>query len=428
MDYSYSKDCIDDIFKHVKYNRLIADYYNRLFEDEKEDKFKKKSDNVLNCQKFWRIRHYQKIRCKEVEKVTLCHDKFCNNCKKVIQSARSMKFLPLLKEHDENLYHLTLTVPSCIGAELKDVIKHMFKCFKKLCDYLSGKIKLDLNKEGAFSRNFNFFRYGYLGALRSLEVTWFKNSDGDIMFHPHLHCAMVFDDFVIDSKNQEVSPYSYKRNDPNIYPFSQDDIFFQRIWYLIWNDVSINKKNVEELWRVRKKLNDGILGGFKNVGYSCNLMKFDKGEYAELFKYMVKECDYDKNVLSYDTFKTLYFSLKGVRQLQGYGCLYNVKDCDYEEEFLSIEEGLQEYLSNFSFKTMYEKINVVRGNIYNGQLYISKKKIFSYLLKLHASELPQISGKEKYKNTVIEFTNTFKAMKNDIKKSNSLGKRATSKK
>lgn len=416
-DYKYSTDYIDDVYEHYRYNRLIGDYYKRLALEENEEKFDRKGDNVLNCQKFWRIRHYKKLDCKEVEKVTLCHDKFCNNCKKVIQSVRAMKFLPLLEQHQNNLYHLTLTVPSCKGVDLKSTINKMFKCFAKLIEYLSLKIKLDLNKKGAFIRNYNFVRFFYRGALRSLEVTWFKNSEGEIMYHPHLHCAMVFDDFVMDKKNQEVSPFSYKRNDDNIYPFSQDDIFFQRVWYLIWNDVPITKKNIEELWRVRKKLDDGISGRFKNVGYSCNLMKFDNGEYAELFKYMVKECDYDKNILSYDTFKTLYFALKGVRQLQGYGCLFNVKEGDYSEELAIIEENLQEYLSNYNFSILYEKINLVRGNIHNGQLYISKKKIFSYLLKLHEKERirPAVSGKEKYKNTVEEFTKVFKLMKSEIK-------------
>src|SRR3712207_5363455 len=79
-------------------------------------------------------------------------------------------------------------------------------------------------------------------------------------------------------------------------------------------------------------------------GFSCIVDKFPEDDFAELFKYMTKDKDEEGNILTYDNFKTLYEALYRVKQIQGYGVLYQISDSidldKYEEKYQSYIEEL----------------------------------------------------------------------------------------
>ena len=97
---------------------------------------------------------------------------------------------------------------------------------------------------------------------------------------------------------------------------------------------------------------------------------------------MTKSTDEEKNVLTYENFKTLYFSLHRVRQIQGYGCFYNIKDDDsiideVDDLYNVIIELLKSKENPLEVSQTPEDLLTDDENI-----IISRKRIFSYLKKL----------------------------------------------
>lgn len=304
-----SHDLIVNVINNIEYNKIIINYYSRYREElhpahAKSKTLKNKTENISNCNKFWEVDAYHKALVKDYIKTNLCKDKFCNNCKKVKQASRMAKYMPELEKYKENAYHLTLTSPTVSGLELKDKIKLMAKCYRTLNRYLTGNLKI---------RGLDFTSWGYKGSIRSLEVT-FKED----MYHPHYHCFLVLDGLNLGSK-LIINDYSYSYGEFKQY-FSKQEILIQKIWYLLINGETVTKKAIDEL----------------ELGYSCKLDKLQEGDYNELFKYMTKEVDECGDVLTYENFKILYEALYRVKQIQGYGCLYQVTD-DGDVEMLEME-------------------------------------------------------------------------------------------
>jgi len=217
------------------------------------------------------------------------------------------------------------------------------------------------------------------------------------MYHPHFHCAFVFykndegEDFVFKEKNIKLDPFSFKRNDSKIYPFNVQEELFQRLWYLCYksvnNDIEINLNNIENIRDIRKKIKDPIMKKYKNVGYSCKIIQFKKGEYAELFKYMIKSTDFDKNPIAYKVFKDLLRGLYKVQQLQGYGCFYGIND-DVEKMKEVVEDIYQSVINEVQSEC--EGVNIsesIDDVVRSKSVYISKKKIYSYIVKEHKAEI-----------------------------------------
>lgn len=352
LNIQVTKDHLLSIVNHKEYNKTIAEYYEKLWIEYPVINLGNQIDNLLNCNSWWLIDHYKEQKVKDFKKTNLCKDKFCNNCKKVKQASRLAKFMPLIDEmkKDKYIYHLVLTVPNCNGTNLKEVIKTMFKNFNYLNRYLNLKKSI---------KGLDFEQYGYVGAIRSLEVTY-KLDD----YHPHLHCIIALDKPLYENKDI-TNTYSKSRKN-GFRKFSEFEVLLQKIWYLLNNSERVTKKSIDDL----------------EIGYSCTIDPVDESSVFEVFKYMTKSTDESSNVLTYENFKDLYFSLYRVRQIQGYGCFYNVKDDD-----TALNEADEYY--DAIIEILKSKENPVEVSeapqdlmIDNKNLLISRKKSFSFYRKL----------------------------------------------
>ena len=346
------KDFIKDVLKNNKYNQeVILDYYYRLHSEDTTLNLTSKLENVANCNSWWLLDYYQEQKVKDFKKTNLCKDKFCNNCKKVKQASRLSKFMPLIEEYkkDNYLYHITLNVPNCEGSCLSSTIKTMFESFRKLVRYLA----LDKNIKGL-----DFEQYGYIGAIRSLEVTFKGDS-----YHPHLHCIFAFNSPLMNNRYIENTFSNSRKN--GYRKFTDFEVLIQKICILLNNKVKVTKKNIEEL----------------ELGYSCTVDDIDESSVYEVFKYMTKSTDEESNILTYDNFKTLYFALYRVRQIQGYGCFYNVKD---DDSIINEVDALYEvYVELLKAKENPLEVSQTPEELLNDDsMIISRKKIYSYLKSL----------------------------------------------
>lgn len=250
-------------------------------------------ENIKACNNFWFCDVYHKQKVKDFKKTNLCRDKFCSNCKKVIQAGRMAKYIPEIEKHKGYVYHLTLTAPRVSGHCLYDRVRYMAKCFRKLYQYVSGQKKI---------KGLDFSFWNCIGGLRSLEIT----VDSD--FHPHYHCLLLLPGFVMGEKNV-VNDYSYSYGKLQN-RFSREEIYIQKIWYLLINGEKVTLQNICELQQ----------------GYSCKMDKLKEGDYNEIFKYITKEVREDGKVITYENFRVLYQALFRLKQIQGYGVLYSVGD------------------------------------------------------------------------------------------------------
>lgn len=346
------KNYIDEVIKHKDYNKIIIEHYQRLASEYPNVNFSSNIENMSNCNSWWLMDHYQDQKIKDFKKTSLCKDKFCSNCKKVKQASRLSKFVPMIEDlvKDKYIYHLVLTVPNCNGTNLKDIIKKMFKNFYSLNRYLNLNLKI---------RGLDFSQYGYSGSIRSLEVTYNKDD-----YHPHLHCIIALDHLLDDDR---CIKNIYSKSRKNGYrKFTDFEILIQKIWFLLNNDIKVTKKNIDEL----------------EVGYSCTVDPIDESSLFEVFKYMTKTKDEKNNIIPYDNFKTLYFALYRVRQIQGYGCFYNVKD---DDSIIDQVDDFYDVIINI-LKTKEDPVEVCEAPqdllLDNENLIISRKKIYSYLRQL----------------------------------------------
>lgn len=318
---------------------------------EKVSTLKNKFQSMSVCNDFWFLDIYEKEKIKDMIATNLCKDKFCANCKKVKQASRMSRFIPHIEKYkDRGLFHLVLTVPNVDGLELKATINKMFESFPKLIEYFKGKKKI---------RGIDFAKFNYLGAIRSLEVTFKGDS-----YHPHLHVLLCMD-YELQKKDQENS-FSWRQGVLSRL-FSHDEIIIQKIWSLLMNSEKVTKKNIDKL----------------DLGYSCMIDEFKEDDYFELFKYMTKasssnDVNESKSLLGYRNFVTLYFSLKSVRQIQGYGCFFRIKDIDYDDTVLLHWDTFISTLSE-----PRQQSNKLSDLIVDEEYtLISRKRVYQYLRKI----------------------------------------------
>lgn len=342
-----------------EYNKKIIEYYNYFLNHESFIPFSKevlerKRDNLSNCNKIWILDYYKNLNIKKIHKIHLCKDKFCNNCKKVVQASRMAKYIPMLESYSDTLYHFTLTVPNVPGGDLHMTIKKMANCFKRLIVFLSGRKNI---------KGIDFLEYGYEGAIRSLEITY-KNGS----YHPHYHCAISFKNLNLDKFHINNFSYNYKSGIKQLNKlFSDFEILMQKIWYLLYNGETVNIKNINSL----------------ELGYSCNIDKFNNNDYAELFKYMTKGTDENNNLIQYNDFVTLLYSTYRVKQIQGYGVFYNVNDEGDCDSLVETYNSIIEYLESvetpiriYEFTSSIDR-NKILENLINKNLdFESFKKVF----------------------------------------------------
>lgn len=344
-----SRDYIKSVIENRDNNDIIIDYYNKYINEVEIERKKILIGQVSNielCNKFWQMDKYEIAKIKDYKKTTLCHDKFCANCKKVKQAVRMSRYMPELEKYKDNSYHCTFTAPVVNGDDLAIRIKHMSKCFSKFIRYLKGDKKI---------KGIDFDVFGYEGAVRSLEVTFKDN-----LYHPHYHVLFVFNGFKM-GKKAYINDFSYSYGNLKN-KFSIDEIMFQKIWYLLLNNKTVSKSNIESV----------------DIGYSCKMDKLKEDDYNELFKYMTKSKNEDGNILTYENFLTLYKSLYRIKQIQGYGVLYKIKDLDDYED---MEELYIQYISELRERENPEEIiqkprDLLKDNEFK---IISRKKYYKYL-------------------------------------------------
>lgn len=348
--FEVDKDYIMKVHDNCAYNNLIIEYYRRYYnENGKTNTLLTKINSLSNCNKFWLIDRYDYSQIKDYKRTNLCRDKFCNNCKKVKQATRMSKYIPELEIYKDNLFHLTLTVPNVVGKDLRETLTKMAKAFRRLIYCFRDN----------YVSFIDFKEYGYKGAVRSLEITF--NGDS---YHPHYHCAFVFDNLVLDKNIKNNYSIDFKNNRGDKL-FSEFEIKVQKIWRMIYDDIPLNKNNYDKL----------------DIGYSCNCDKFRDSDYAELFKYMTKSTNESDNLLTYENFVILYRGTYLVKQIQGYGCLYRISDKDLDDE---VDKVYDDILSFLLTQEEPEEVNESLLDLLNDNHYklISRKKIYTYLREL----------------------------------------------
>ncbi|NLL02352.1 MAG: protein rep [Mollicutes bacterium] len=312
------------------------------------------SENISFCNKYWLLDKYEIQKVKDYKRTNLCKNKFCANCKKVKQASRMAKYIPELEQYKDNLYHLVLTLPNVPGKDLRNTINHMSKCFRSLIRIIRGERKI---------YGINFDSWGYEGAIRSLEVTYLLDS-----YHPHYHVALVLNDDFMSKKNiSNTYSFNYRTSIPELTKlFNKEEILIQKIWFLLVNNQRVTKNNIDSL----------------DIGYSCTIDKFAEGHYVELFKYLTKEVQEDGTVLDYNNFKTLYISLYRLKQIQGYGCLYQITD-DGDLEGLEAEYDI--LIERLREKENPEEVLETPQDLSKDKNYllISRKSYFKYLRQIN---------------------------------------------
>lgn len=321
----------------------------------------KKLERMCSCNDKWVMDVYEEAKVKDFQRTNLCKDKFCNNCKKVKQASRMARYIPEIEKYtDFKKIHLVLTSPNVVGHELKETIRSQFDSFKRLILYLDGRKRI---------KGLDIHNWAYQGAVRSLEVTYRGDS-----YHPHIHAMLMFDvGFQIGEKDQR-NAFSI-RNGRVKRRFAEREIIIQKIWYLLMNKQKVTLAAIEEV----------------DLGYSCMMDEFQDGDYHELFKYMTKgngtgDVNDIDAFMTFENFKVLYFSLLGLHQIQGYGCLYHIEDIEVDEDMDKVYEDFIEALKQKEKSRV--AVQSPRDLIADISKYriISRKKYVAYLRELYQEE------------------------------------------
>lgn len=271
----------------------------------------KKAHNVETCADYMSGDYYAFQGVKDIQKVNLCRDRFCDNCQNTLSVQRFQKYEPILTKFVEDGYlidHVVLTIPNVLIGDLSRTLERMFKAYKRLNIFLAGKKNV---------RNVDFSFYGYVGSIRALEIT--RNAETG-RYHPHFHCLFMRRPGA-KLKGRNVNSYSFTRTDhrkasnDKPYLFSDFEILLQKVWKLLYEGTTVNYSNIQEL----------------KIGYDV-MLKNARGRYKEIFKYATKgllSYDEDKSAVScYTDFVLLVVALYHKRLIQGYGCFYNMDFSD----------------------------------------------------------------------------------------------------
>ena len=306
----------------VSRNEDIADFYKIMSEEQNSSALANRSEAVKQCYYYWDIDYYRQQRIKDVKRIIRCRDKFCLNCQSLEARKREEKYTAVLDELRKrfDIYHVVLTVPNCKGNDLSSTLDTMYAKFPYLVQYLQGKRK---------ANDINFVKFGFIACIRALEVTH-KQLPRYTEFHPHFHCLFLFRKG-LDKSKKHTNQYSFS-NGVKVREFSDNEIFFQKVWYLLYNGNRLTKSALSEL----------------KQGYSVIMDIPRKGHYHQVFKYVLGG-NFKKGepIFTYDVFKTLYNALYRRKMIQGYGILNKYKfdedisDAEIDEIYAEIIAELQ---------------------------------------------------------------------------------------
>ncbi len=393
MDLSYIKEKIstrtqlDKVTRRTRKNETIAEYYEQLAEDIYEnrigwsfspDTLATVADRMRKCCRYWDVDHYRFQGVKDLIRTNACKNRFCENCQNAASLQRERKFAPVLDDLSKvyDVYHIVFTVPNVYGEELKPCVDNMYKQFAYVNRLFSGDAKI---------KGISFYKYGYIGAIRALEIT--KNKiEGT--FHPHFHCLFILrKGLKLDKGRRHINRFSFnnpdikkshhkkKYEEPERY-FSDFEILLQKIWRLRCEGTKLTQTNISKL----------------KEGYSviCNNAA---GKYKEVFKYATKGIfkEGDENALGgYRDFLPLLQTLHSRRLIQGYKILngfdFESLDQDVDELYLGVRAKLEELekpIREFEFLSQIEE-NVGKKKY----AYISRSSIAEILGEDYDDESP----------------------------------------
>lgn len=314
--------------ERIKANRTIADTMDEIAEDYGEERFTRRAKSMRLCYKYWDFDYYRIQAVKDIRRVNLCKDLFCMNCQHNLSLKRQAKYSPVLDElrKDYGIYHVVFTVPNCSGATLPATVERMYSKFVYVNQYFQSKRKI---------KGIDLKQFGYVGNIRALEVSVNRNNKPEEWYHPHFHCIFLLKKgFKLEKKllNKFSFDSSGKRSKPCA--FSPFEVFLQKFWYCLYNDIRASKKNIDEA-----------------EGYSVKVEKCSEKKYHEVFKYAVgglfKKGNLD--ILSdEDGLLNLDSALRNRRMIQGYGVFRkivfddDVKNEEREKIYQMIRDELKQ--------------------------------------------------------------------------------------
>ncbi|MDR3263644.1 MAG: protein rep [Clostridiales bacterium] len=374
-----------------QYNARLAEYFQMLFDETELERYTLLSKRVEDCNESLSFDFYQVQKVADLKKINLCGNRFCPNCQWLLQASRLMRFSSVIAETGKtsSLWHLVLTEPNCPGADLKMVSYVMFKCCSRFIRFLEGKDKIagiDFNSLG-YRAAFRSFEITYkdnsfhphFHLLLALDPDYFivKNIVNDysysidyktgqkvltrkfseleiliqklwrLLFDNELERykrqAMINEvegeDYVDygnrldeynrikreeirrtskknDLKGESFYDYFKASNENDVYPFKN-----------VGNNSFVAPFEFLPKVRLRRIIKNDIER--LKIGYSCNLELIQDNEYFELFKYICKVTDDTTHeLMSYEQFKSLYFCLRNIKVVQGYGAWYGFEKKD----------------------------------------------------------------------------------------------------
>ena len=368
---------LEEVFANTEINRdRIVPYFQELAEDGGGPNLYDVADNVRDCYRNWQFDVYKKQKVKDLKHVTLCHNKFCPNCQKLIQASRLYRFAPAISElqNDYDVYHLTLTVENVTNSDLNYTVTKTFKSFSRLIKYFSGNTEAE---------GLSFASMGYGGAIRNLEIVYkgvkVDEETGEYVreYHPHIHAILLLKKGLMLDKHIK-NKFSFSNRDNDKTPFSDEEILIQKVWKLIYDGDRVTKENVDKL----------------DLGYSCKLDYVGDRIY-EAFKYAIK---LDKGQeFTYDVFRDYYFALHRRRCFQGYGKLYNIVGDD--EIIEDVIDKYTEIIARLKLveepKEEWSDIEQVRTDVERGKYkIISKRAIYQALKTYKIPKLYEVSEDE----------------------------------
>ena len=216
--------------------KLVFSYLRLGYDD--------KAEKVANCGTLLEFAKYSDEKYK-LHRANFCRDRLCPLC----AWRRSYKIFGQVSqimdviEKDYTFIFLTLTVRSCDGERLSELITRMNKAWAKFIKY--SRIKKICK-----------------GFFRGLEITYNKETD---MYHPHFHVIIAV-------------PKGY---------FAHGDYIKQSEWLDMWRKAMKDPRIlILDVRRVRSK--DATSSGAD----MANALKSVGSAVAEIAKYAVKSADY----------------------------------------------------------------------------------------------------------------------------------------
>lgn len=371
--------------RRCHYNEFIADFYERFADEQqmplritssgaieygKDENFVRRAKRVRECCSSWTFDFYRRVKFKNLIRVDRCDDRFCLNCQALAADRRYAQYGPILDSYSStnDIYHVVFTVPNVDADRLADTVTLMLDRFAYLIRFFQGSKKI---------RGVNFEKYGFIGAVRALEITVSKRNGS---YHPHLHCMFIL------KKDLDMSKIFWTRfsedrtGRTSTRLFSEFEILLQRIWCLLILKEKVTKETIENI-------NDvcGYPDGFSVVADLSN------GDYHEVFKYAIKGTFKNETLFHYKAFLTLYIALFDRRCYQTYGCLskYDFNSYDDSIGLLSADQALDAFLASFNELPVriQELLSEILSDSKSGKYrYISKTTFTRHLRKLTEEE------------------------------------------